>query len=75
VPFRGELVGLSAMSQTLFGKVPSGLDARESAVAVALVRAPNASAAQVSKRACGILRDMGQPRECEGSTVSPRWCW
>ncbi|QGS30895.1 penicillin-binding protein 1C [Cupriavidus metallidurans] len=66
VPFRGELVGLSAMSQTLFGKVPSGLDARESAVAVALVRAPNASAAQVSKRACGILRDMGQPRECEG---------
>jgi penicillin-binding protein 1C len=66
VPFRGELVGLSAMSQTLFGKVPSGLDARESAVAVALVRAPNATAAQVSKRACGILRDMQQPRECDG---------
>ncbi|MBV8157719.1 MAG: penicillin-binding protein 1C, partial [Dyella sp.] len=66
VPFRGELVGLSAMSQTLFGKVPSGLDARESAVAVALVRAPNATAAQVSKRACAILRDMQQPRECDG---------
>jgi len=66
VPFRGELVGLSAMSQMLFGKVPSGLDARESAVAVALVRAPNATAAQVSKRACGILRDMQQPRECDG---------
>lgn len=66
VPFRGELVGLSAMSQTLFGKVPSGLDARESAVAVALVRSPNASALQVSKRACGILRDMKQPRECDG---------
>ncbi|WP_249359483.1 penicillin-binding protein 1C [Cupriavidus sp. 2SB] len=66
VPFRGELVGLSAMSQTLFGKVPSGLDARESAVAVALVRSPNASAQQVSKRACGILREMKQPRECDG---------
>ncbi|REE92692.1 penicillin-binding protein 1C [Cupriavidus plantarum] len=66
VPFRGELVGLSAMSQTLFGKVPSGLDARESAVAVALVRAPNASPAQVSRRACGILRDMQLPRECDG---------
>ncbi|SDP46853.1 penicillin-binding protein 1C [Ralstonia sp. 25mfcol4.1] len=66
VPFRGELVGLSAMSQTLFGKVPSGLDARESAVAVALVRSPNASALQVSKRACGILRDMKLPRECDG---------
>jgi len=66
VPFRGELVGLSAMSQTLFGKAPSGLDARESALAVALVRAPNATATQVSKRACGILRDMQQPRECNG---------
>ncbi len=66
VPFRGELVGLSAMSQTLFGKAPSGLDAREAAVAVALVRSPNASALQVSKRACGILRDMKQPRECDG---------
>uniref|UniRef100_UPI00313B7105 penicillin-binding protein 1C n=2 Tax=unclassified Cupriavidus TaxID=2640874 RepID=UPI00313B7105 len=66
VPFRGELVGLSAMSQTLFGKVPSGLDARESAVAVALVRAPNATPAQVSRRACGILRDMQLPRECDG---------
>ena len=66
VPFRGELVGLSAMSLTLFGKAPSGLDARESALAVALVRSPNASAAQVSKRACGILREMKQPRECDG---------
>lgn len=66
VPFRGELVGLSAMSQTLFGKVPSGLDARESALAVALVRSPNASGAQVSKRACGILREMKLPRECDG---------
>ncbi len=66
VPYRGELVGLSAMSQTLFGKVPSGLDARESAVAVALVRSPNAAPMQVSRRACGILREMKQPRECDG---------
>ncbi|MGN8554829.1 UNVERIFIED_CONTAM: transglycosylase domain-containing protein, partial [Microbacterium sp. SLM126] len=66
VPYRGELVGLSAMSQTLYGKVPSGLDARESAVAVALVRSPNASAQQVARRACGILREMRQPRECDG---------
>ncbi|WP_211946232.1 penicillin-binding protein 1C [Cupriavidus yeoncheonensis] len=66
VPFRGELVGLSAMSQALFGKFPEGLDARESALAVALVRAPNARAAQVARRACGILREMRVPRECEG---------
>ncbi|QCC02750.1 penicillin-binding protein 1C [Cupriavidus necator H16] len=66
VPFRGELVGLSAMSQVLFGKYPEGLNARESALAVALVRAPNAKAAQVASRACGILREMRLPRECEG---------
>ena len=28
VPFRGELVGINALSQTLFGKHPSGLDAQ-----------------------------------------------
>ncbi|WP_454711508.1 penicillin-binding protein 1C [Cupriavidus nantongensis] len=66
VPFRGELVGLSAMSQVLFGKYPEGLDAREAALAVALVRAPNARAAQVASRACGILREMRLPRECDG---------
>ncbi|MBF6988058.1 penicillin-binding protein 1C [Cupriavidus sp. IK-TO18] len=66
VPFRGELVGLSAMSQVLFGKYPQGLDARESALAVALVRAPNAPAVQVARRACGILREMRLPRQCEG---------
>ncbi|WP_454736880.1 penicillin-binding protein 1C [Cupriavidus necator] len=66
VPFRGELVGLSAMSQVLFGKYPEGLNARESALAVALVRAPNVKAAQVASRACGILREMRLPRECDG---------
>ncbi|WP_353191667.1 penicillin-binding protein 1C [Pandoraea pnomenusa] len=66
VPFRGELVGISAVSQTLFGKLPIGLDARESALAVALLRAPNAAAARVSQRACGMLRDMGQASECNG---------
>lgn len=66
VPFRGELVGLSAVSQTLFAKTPSGLDAREAALAVALLRAPNASAARVAQRACGILRDMGDASDCNG---------
>lgn len=66
VPFRGELVGISAVSQTLFGKLPSGLDARESALAVALLRAPNAPVARVSQRACGILRDVGQSADCNG---------
>ena len=33
VPFRGELVGLPALTATLFRKHPSGLDAQEAAIA------------------------------------------
>ena len=55
VPLRGELVGIDALSQTLFGKAAHGLDWRESAITAALVRAPNAKPAQVAKRACGVL--------------------
>ncbi|GJH31518.1 penicillin-binding protein 1C [Paraburkholderia hospita] len=64
VPFRGETIGLSALSITLFGKAPSGLDEREAAVAAALIRAPNAPYAKVSDRACRILRDMNAPERC-----------
>ncbi|GAB2490033.1 hypothetical protein GCM10027082_46290 [Comamonas humi] len=67
VPFRGELVGIDALSRTLFDKAPHGLDAREAAVAAALIRAPNASPAQVGRRACGVLKDMqpAQPVDCD----------
>ncbi len=58
VPFKGELVGLDAMSQTLFAKAAHGLDQREAAVAAALVRAPNAKAAQVAQRACEVLKSL-----------------
>ncbi|WP_114811637.1 penicillin-binding protein 1C [Paraburkholderia kururiensis] len=64
VPFRGETIGLSALSLTLFGKAPSGLDEREAAVAAALIRSPNAPYARVSARACRILRDMKAPERC-----------
>ena len=66
VPFRGELVGIAALSQTLFGKHPSGLDAHEAAVAAALVRAPNAPPERVAERACGVLRL--QQLDCTGAT-------
>jgi penicillin-binding protein 1C len=58
VPFRGEIVGIDALSRTLFSKAPSGLDAREASVAAALVRAPNAKPALVAQRACEVLRAM-----------------
>ncbi len=68
VPFRGELVGIDALSRTLFGKAAHGLDEREAALAAALVRAPNAKIAQVSQRACGVLQLMQAPAkaDCEG---------
>lgn len=67
VPFRGELVGIGALSQTLFGKHPSGLDAQEAAIAAALLRAPNASSDTVAQRACGVLTL--QQQSCAGVTA------
>jgi penicillin-binding protein 1C len=72
VPLRGELVGISAAAQVLFGKHASGLDALESAVLAALVRAPNASPAQVTRRACELLREQAhQPAMgCEAVAIT-----
>ncbi len=58
VPFRGELVGIDALSRTLFAKAPHGLQDGEAAIAAALVRAPNARPALVAQRACGELKAM-----------------
>ena len=64
VPFRGEQVGVAAMSQALFQKAPSGLNAEESAIAAALLRAPNAEPAVVGQRACGVLKAQGRADAC-----------
>ncbi len=69
VPFRGELVGIDALSRTLFGKAAHGLDAREAALAVALVRAPNARLAQLTQRACGVLQAVEPGADCAGLDV------
>ena len=67
VPFRGEVVGIDALSQTLFGKHPGGLDVDESAIAAALLRGPNATPAVVAQRACGVLQL--QKLDCKGVTA------
>ncbi len=64
VPLRGELVGVPAAAQTLFGKRASGLDHRESALLAAMLRAPNASPARLTERACGLLKAMQE--RCTG---------
>ncbi len=61
-PFRGELEGVDAASRVLFGKRPGGLDRVESALLASLVRAPNAAASRVAKRACALLN--GVERDC-----------
>ena len=51
ITFRGELQGIAAASRGLFGKDPHGLDQAESLVLASLVRSPNATTAETSKRA------------------------
>ncbi len=65
VGFRGEAVGIAALSAQLFRKYPSGLDAEEAAIAAALVRAPNAPAARVAARACELLQDQHLATQCD----------
>ena len=64
VPLRGELVGVPAASMRLLGKHPSGLDRLDAALLMALVRAPNASEADVARRGCDILKAQAWP--CSG---------
>jgi len=65
VPWRGELSGITATARSLFGKYPSGLDSRESAILAAMLRAPNALPSTVAKRACGILKMQSQAQYCD----------
>ncbi|WP_394781848.1 penicillin-binding protein 1C [Undibacterium sp.] len=65
VAFRGELVGVHALSRVLFDKHPSGLDQVEAAIAVALIRAPNAKPAKVAERACAMLKEQNLAVYCQ----------
>lgn len=64
VPFRGELVGIAAASERLFSKAPHGLDAAESALLAALIRAPQAARQTVERRACMLLVQLARAEEC-----------
>jgi penicillin-binding protein 1C len=54
-PFRGELLGVTAASQLLARKAPSGLTAAEAQVLAALLPGPAAGVERVATRACGRL--------------------
>ncbi|MFO1315371.1 MAG: penicillin-binding protein 1C [Burkholderiales bacterium] len=65
VSYRGELTGLRAAAQGLFGKAPSGLDAREAAVLVALLRSPGAARTVVAQRGCAVAAAVDAGAPCE----------
>lgn len=62
--FRGELQGVGAAAQALFGKVPSGLDVAESAILASLLRAPSAARPVVVRRACALARELAAATPC-----------
>ncbi len=64
--FRGELQGVGAAAQALFGKAPSGLDVAESAILASLLRAPSASRQVVARRACALARELAAATPCAG---------
>jgi len=64
VAWRGELVGVDALSRVLFRKQAAGLTLRESALAAILLRGPNAPAPVLVRRTCHLLRELGQPTQC-----------
>jgi penicillin-binding protein 1C len=65
VYFRGEHQGVAAAARHLFGKEPHGLDAAESLVLAALIRAPNAGAADAQARAEQLGRSLDWPQAAE----------
>ena len=54
--FRGELQGIAAVSEGLFGKIPSGLNEIESLILAAVLNSPNASLDRISRRSCSLSR-------------------
>jgi penicillin-binding protein 1C len=59
VTFRGELQGIAAASRGLFGKDPHGLDRSESLILASLIRSPNASFEEVSRRTSHLNQTVG----------------
>ena len=62
--FRGEIQGIGAAADVLFGKAPHGLNAAESALLAALIRAPQAPRATVERRACAVLKNVDVDGDC-----------
>lgn len=65
VGFRGELEGVRAAAGIAFGKAPHGITGPEAAVLGALLRAPNADRAAVTRRAVALAARIPSPPPAE----------
>lgn len=67
-PFRGDLQGIGAASEVLFGLPTAKLTRREAVILAALLRGPNARASLVAQRACTLAGKLGSARLCPDIT-------
>ena len=65
VTYVGELQGVRAAANGLFGKTPNGLDVTESLLMASLLRAPNATPEAVAERACRLGRIIAPHVDCQ----------
>lgn len=72
-PFRGDLQGVHAASEVLFGKRPDQLDHAESLLLAAILPSPNARAERIAHRACARAKVAGAAGLCPRiAALAPR---
>jgi len=69
VSFKGELEGISAASEGLFNKHPSGLDKTESLILASLVKNPNFAKDKLKARVCYFSKELGQDCSTAASMI------
>jgi penicillin-binding protein 1C len=65
VTFRGELQGIDAATQSLFGKAPSGLTTAESLLLAGMIAMPNGAPSRLAARACGLAERRAFEASCD----------
>ena len=64
ISYRGELQGIAAAAQGLFGKETHGLSDADSWILAALIRSPNAPLEKVGRRTCALGRSLQSRDDC-----------
>jgi penicillin-binding protein 1C len=65
ISFRGDLQGIGAASQALYGKSPAGINRNEGLLLAALLPSPTAPAAKVAQRACVLIAAGFAEADCQ----------